>query len=127
MLAGAAIAVAAVLALCAFLFVLATNRAAILLSFPALAIAFVYPFFKRFFVLPQAFLGIAFAERGARASDVLRSAVLEVIRLNEMAMHHLRCERSRGSGSLNRSRWPGLRRTSASLECVSLAASRSSR
>ncbi len=32
-----------------------------LLSLPALAIAIVYPFFKRFFVLPQAFLGIAFS------------------------------------------------------------------
>ena len=32
-----------------------------LLSVPALGIAIVYPFFKRFFVLPQAFLGIAFS------------------------------------------------------------------
>jgi 4-hydroxybenzoate polyprenyltransferase len=32
--------------------VLATNRTTILLSFPAVAIAVVYPFFKRFFVLP---------------------------------------------------------------------------
>ena len=53
--------VAAALALCAFLFVFATNRTTILLSFPAVAIAVVYPFFKRFFVLPQAFLGIAFS------------------------------------------------------------------
>jgi 4-hydroxybenzoate polyprenyltransferase len=56
-----ALAVAAALALCAFLLVLATNRTTILLSFPAVLIAFVYPFFKRFFVLPQAFLGIAFS------------------------------------------------------------------
>ena len=56
-----ALAVAAALACCAFLLVLATNRTTILLSFPAVAIAFVYPFFKRFFVLPQAFLGIAFS------------------------------------------------------------------
>ena len=56
-----ALVVAAVLALCAFLFVLATNRTTILLSFPAVAIALVYPFCKRFFVLPQAFLGIAFS------------------------------------------------------------------
>ena len=33
----------------------------ILLSIPALLIAIVYPFFKRFFALPQAFLGIAFS------------------------------------------------------------------
>jgi 4-hydroxybenzoate polyprenyltransferase len=56
-----ALLVAGVLALCAFLFVYATNRTTILLSFPAVIIAGVYPFFKRFFVLPQAFLGIAFS------------------------------------------------------------------
>ena len=56
-----ALAVAAALALCAFLLVLSTNETTILLSFPAVGIAFVYPFFKRFFVLPQAFLGIAFS------------------------------------------------------------------
>ena len=42
-------------------FVLRTNQATILLSVPALVIAVVYPFFKRFFALPQAFLGIAFS------------------------------------------------------------------
>src|SRR5512137_353221 len=56
-----ALLVAAGLAFCAFLLVLSTNRTTILLSFPAVGIAFVYPFFKRFFVLPQAFLGIAFS------------------------------------------------------------------
>ena len=56
-----ALALAAALALVAFLFVLSTNRATILWSVPALAIAIAYPFFKRFFVLPQAFLGIAFS------------------------------------------------------------------
>ena len=56
-----ALAVAAALACCAFLLVLATNRTTILLSFPALLITVVYPFCKRFFVLPQAFLGIAFS------------------------------------------------------------------
>ena len=56
-----ALAVAAALALCAFLLVLATNRTTILLSFPGAAIALAYPFFKRFFFLPQAFLGIAFS------------------------------------------------------------------
>jgi 4-hydroxybenzoate polyprenyltransferase len=56
-----AIAVAAALALCAFLLILPLNRTTILLSFPALAITAAYPFFKRFFALPQAFLGIAFS------------------------------------------------------------------
>jgi len=56
-----ALVVAAVLAFCAFLFVYATNGTTILLSFPAVVIAVVYPFFKRFFALPQAFLGIAFS------------------------------------------------------------------
>ena len=56
-----ALVVGAALALLAFLLVLATNRTAIALSVPALLIAIVYPFFKRFFTLPQAFLGIAFS------------------------------------------------------------------
>ena len=56
-----ALAVGAVLALLAFMFVLATNRTAILLSFPAAAIAIAYPFVKRFFFFPQGFLGIAFS------------------------------------------------------------------
>jgi 4-hydroxybenzoate polyprenyltransferase len=56
-----ALILAAVLALCAFMLVLTTNRATILWSVPALAIAIVYPFCKRFFALPQAFLGVAFS------------------------------------------------------------------
>jgi 4-hydroxybenzoate polyprenyltransferase len=56
-----ALLLAAVLAFCAFLLVLATNFTTVLWSFPAALIAFVYPFFKRFFALPQAFLGIAFS------------------------------------------------------------------
>jgi 4-hydroxybenzoate polyprenyltransferase len=56
-----ALAVAAVLALCAFLLVLRLGRFAILMAVAALAIAIAYPFFKRFFALPQAFLGIAFS------------------------------------------------------------------
>ena len=50
-----------VLAFLAFLLVLSTNTTTALLSVPAVAIAFIYPFFKRFFALPQAFLGIAFS------------------------------------------------------------------
>ena len=59
---GEALGLGALLALAAFILVaLGTNRAAMLWSVPALAIAIVYPFFKRFFALPQAFLGIAFS------------------------------------------------------------------
>jgi 4-hydroxybenzoate polyprenyltransferase len=52
---------AGVLFACAFILVLATNRVTVLWSIPAFAIAVSYPFFKRFFALPQAFLGIAFS------------------------------------------------------------------
>jgi 4-hydroxybenzoate polyprenyltransferase len=55
-----ALAVGAVLALAAFGLVLFLNPFAIALSFVALAIAASYPFTKRFFALPQAYLGIAF-------------------------------------------------------------------
>ncbi|HEY3180336.1 MAG TPA: 4-hydroxybenzoate octaprenyltransferase [Casimicrobiaceae bacterium] len=56
-----ALVIAVVLALVAFVLILPTNRATIAWSFPAVAIAIAYPFFKRFFALPQAFLGIAFS------------------------------------------------------------------
>ena len=56
-----ALAVAAALAIFAFVLVLFTNHTTILWSFAALAISVAYPFFKRFFALPQAFLGIAFS------------------------------------------------------------------
>src|SRR5204862_3503076 len=56
-----ALAVGAALAACAFLLLLRFNRFTILLSIPALGITIAYPFFKRFFELPQAFLGIAFS------------------------------------------------------------------
>ena len=55
-----ALAVAAVLALAAFAIVLQFNRLTILLSVAALAIAAIYPFLKRFFWMPQAWLGVAF-------------------------------------------------------------------
>ena len=48
------------LLLACFLLVLQLNALTIKLSFVAVAIAATYPFFKRFFVLPQAYLGIAF-------------------------------------------------------------------
>ena len=55
-----ALAVAAVLAAGAFALVLQLNRFAVLLSFVALAVAASYPFAKRVFDWPQAYLGIAF-------------------------------------------------------------------
>ena len=55
-----ALIVAAVLAAAAFGLVLMLNRMAIALSFLGLAIAAAYPFSKRFFVMPQLVLGIAF-------------------------------------------------------------------
>jgi 4-hydroxybenzoate polyprenyltransferase len=55
-----ALLLAAVLALIAFGLVLFLNKLTILLSFVALFLAASYPFTKRFFPLPQAYLGIAF-------------------------------------------------------------------
>jgi 4-hydroxybenzoate polyprenyltransferase len=55
-----ALIVAAVLALTAFGLVLFLNLLALLLSFCALAVAATYPFAKRFFALPQLYLGVAF-------------------------------------------------------------------
>jgi 4-hydroxybenzoate polyprenyltransferase len=55
-----ALVLAALLAAAAFALVLFLNWFAIVLSFVALAIAAAYPFSKRFFALPQAFLGVAF-------------------------------------------------------------------
>jgi 4-hydroxybenzoate polyprenyltransferase len=55
-----AIAIAVVLALAAFVIVLQFSRLTILLSFVAFAIAVAYPFTKRFFWMPQAWLGVAF-------------------------------------------------------------------
>ena len=56
-----ALAVGAVLALCAFGLVLTTNIAAITWSFAALGIAIIYPFAKRYVAMPQAVLGVAFS------------------------------------------------------------------
>jgi len=55
-----ALAVAALLALAAFGLVLGLNPLTVRLSFAALAIAAIYPFLKRFFWMPQAWLGVAF-------------------------------------------------------------------
>ena len=55
-----AIALAAVLAAIAFFLVLQLNTLVIYLAVVALALAVIYPFLKRFFWLPQAWLGVAF-------------------------------------------------------------------
>lgn len=55
-----ALLLAVVLALLAFELILPLDRLVILLSLPALLIAATYPFTKRFFAIPQAYLGIAF-------------------------------------------------------------------
>ncbi|MBX9894404.1 MAG: 4-hydroxybenzoate octaprenyltransferase [Nitrosomonas sp.] len=47
--------------LVAFLLILPLNQLTILLSVPALFLAASYPFTKRFFAMPQAYLGIAFS------------------------------------------------------------------
>ncbi len=55
-----AIAVATVLALLSFLLILPLNALTLKLSVLAVIVAGSYPYFKRFFALPQAYLGIAF-------------------------------------------------------------------
>ena len=55
-----ALAVAATIALIAFLIIQPLNALTKELSFFALAVAIIYPFTKRFFAIPQAVLGIAF-------------------------------------------------------------------
>jgi 4-hydroxybenzoate polyprenyltransferase len=55
-----ALVLAVLLAAAAFGLVLMLNRLALLLSFVALAIAVTYPLTKRFFAMPQLYLGIAF-------------------------------------------------------------------
>ena len=55
-----AVWLAAILAVISFLLILPLNRLTLLLSIPAVFLAGSYPFTKRFFVIPQAYLGIAF-------------------------------------------------------------------
>jgi 4-hydroxybenzoate polyprenyltransferase len=55
-----AVAVAAALALLSFLLILPLNALTLKLSVLAVVVAGTYPYFKRFFALPQAYLGIAF-------------------------------------------------------------------
>ena len=56
-----AVTIIAILALCAFLLVLTTNRLTVLLSIFAVCITLLYPFTKRYTYLPQVFLGFAFS------------------------------------------------------------------
>lgn len=56
-----ALYLAAGLAILALLIALPLNRLALLLTIPAAFLAASYPFTKRFFALPQAYLGIAFS------------------------------------------------------------------
>ena len=55
-----ALLVALVLTVAAFFLVLPLGRLTVLLSLPALLLAASYPYFKRFFAIPQAYLGVAF-------------------------------------------------------------------
>jgi 4-hydroxybenzoate polyprenyltransferase len=57
---GEAWILASALTLASFGLVLSLNRLTVLLSFAALGLAATYPLTKRFFAIPQAYLGIAF-------------------------------------------------------------------
>jgi 4-hydroxybenzoate polyprenyltransferase len=73
-----ALALAALLFLIAFILVLHTNTLTVMLSIAALALAVVYPFLKRVFSFPQAWLGIAFGFSIPMAYAAQRDAVLPV-------------------------------------------------
>jgi 4-hydroxybenzoate polyprenyltransferase len=70
-----ALVVAAACALLAFAVVVRMNGLTVQLSFVALAIAIVYPFLKRFFWMPQAWLGIAFGFGIPMAFAALKATV----------------------------------------------------
>ncbi len=70
-----ALAAGAVLALAAFALVCQLNAYTVRLSVVALAIAIVYPFTKRFFWMPQAWLGLAFGFGIPMAFAALRDSV----------------------------------------------------
>jgi 4-hydroxybenzoate polyprenyltransferase len=63
------------LALCAFVLVSFLNTLTVLLSFVALFLAATYPFTKRFFAMPQAYLGLAFGFGIPMAYAAMREAV----------------------------------------------------
>ena len=56
-----AVTLAAALLLVAFVLVLQLNGLTVMLALAAVAITVIYPFLKRFFVFPQAWLGVAFS------------------------------------------------------------------
>ena len=70
-----ALMLAAVLALMAFLLILPLNLLVIGLSVPALFVAASYPYTKRFFAIPQAYLGIAFGFGIPMAYAAVRGSV----------------------------------------------------
>lgn len=70
-----ALLLAAGLALLAFLLILPLNRLVLGLSLVALFLAASYPFTKRFFAIPQAYLGIAFGFGIPMSYAALRGAV----------------------------------------------------
>jgi len=70
-----ALAVGAVLALCAFALVLTTNPSTIAWSFVALAVTLVYPYAKRHVAMPQAVLGVAFSFGIPMAFSAVRGEV----------------------------------------------------
>lgn len=70
-----ALVVAATLAVAAFILILPLNRLVLALSVPALLLAASYPFTKRFFAIPQAYLGIAFGFGIPMAYAAVQAAV----------------------------------------------------
>lgn len=74
-----ALLLAAVLSLLAFGLVLFLNRLTVCLSLAALTLAASYPFTKRFFAIPQAYLGIAFGFGIPMAYAALTNAVPAIV------------------------------------------------
>ena len=73
-----ALMLATSLALFAFILILPLNRLVIFLSIPALLVAASYPYTKRFFAIPQAYLGIAFGFGIPMAFAAIRGEVPSV-------------------------------------------------
>ena len=73
-----ALGVAGLLFLTAFMLVLQLNRLTVMLAFAALALTVVYPFLKRVFPFPQAWLGIAFGFSIPMAYAALQGAIPSV-------------------------------------------------
>ena len=69
---------AAALTLCAFLLILPLNDLTLMLSIPAVFLAASYPFTKRFFAIPQVYLGIAFGFAIPMAFAAVQGSVPQV-------------------------------------------------